>query len=144
MPTEAPSAAAEILLLEQDSKELAVFEEATARNHLNVVAECVSVLDFLSRRGRHSNAPRPDLILLDLDLSDPLGCEMLTDIKKNPETKRIPVIILSESDSSQNIFQAYDLHANAYISKPADPQQFVKVLRATLHFWLSLARLPRE
>jgi two-component system response regulator len=144
MPTEAPSAAAEILLLEQDTNEDTVFEEAIESSHLNVVRQCSSILDFLRRRGQHSSAPRPDLILLDLELSDPEGCEMLSEIKKDPQLKRIPVVVLASSESYQDIFQAYDLHANAYICKPADREQFIRVLRATLHFWLALARLPRD
>ena len=144
MPTEAPSAAAEILLLEQDISEVPAFEQATESSHLNVVRECVSILDFLRRRGNHSNAPRPDLILLDLQLSDPEGCEMLAEIKRDPQLKRIPVVVLANSESYEDIFQAYDLHANAYICKPPDREQFIRVLRATLHFWLALARLPRD
>ncbi|MGA2595526.1 MAG: response regulator [Bryobacteraceae bacterium] len=143
MPTEAPSLAAEILLLEQDAAQLAVFEEATENNHLNIVGECASILDFLRRQGTHSKAPRPDLILLDLDLSDKEGCEMLAGIKKDRQLKRIPVVVLAASESYKDVFQAYDLHANAYICKPGDRGEFVKALRATLHFWLALARLPR-
>ena len=144
MPTEAPSAAAEILLLEQNSEDVAIFEEATDSNHLNVIVDCPTVLQFLRRQGKHSDAPRPDLILLDLELSDPEGCEMLSDIKKDKQLKRIPVVVLASSESYEDIFQAYDLHANAYICKPADRDQLVQILRATLHFWLTLARLPRD
>ncbi len=143
MPTEAPSLAAEILLLEQDAAQVVVFEEATESTHLNVVKECASILDFLRRQGKHSEAPRPDLILLDLDLSDKEGCEMLSDIKKDSQLRRIPVVVLAASESYEDVFQAYDLHANAYICKPDDRDEFVRVLRATLHFWLALARLPR-
>ncbi len=143
MPTEAPSVAAEILLLEQDAAEVVAFEEATENNHLNIVKECASILDFLRKQGKHSDAPRPDLILLDLDLSDKEGCEMLAEIKKDPQLKRIPVVVLAASESYEDVFQAYDLHANAYICKPGERGEFVRVLRATLHFWLALARLPR-
>jgi len=143
MPTEAPSVAAEILLLEQDAAQFVVFEEATENSHLSIVRECASILDFLRKQGKHSDAPRPDLILLDLDLSDKEGCEMLADIKKDPQLKRIPVVVLAASQSYEDVFQAYDLHANAYICKPADCGELVRALRATLHFWLGLARLPR-
>jgi|SRR5579884_2566827 len=144
MPTEAPSATAEILLLEQDPEEVAVFRQATDTSRLNVVKDCANILRFLRRQGQHSGAPRPDLILLDLELSDPDGCEMLSDIKKDPGLKRIPVVVLAKSESYEHIFQAYDLHANAYICKPEDREELIKVLRATLHFWLALARLPRH
>ncbi|HLJ50781.1 MAG TPA: response regulator [Bryobacteraceae bacterium] len=144
MLTAAPSVTAEILLLEQNDDEVAVFEEATGTNHLNVVADCPTILRFLRRQGDQSQAPRPDLILLDLDLSDKIGCEMLSEIKQDPTLRRIPVVVLAASDSYDNIFQAYDLQANAYVRKPDEKEQLITVLRVTLHFWLSLARLPRE
>jgi len=87
---------------------------------------------------------RPDLILLDLDLDNTADCELLSQIKDDSDFKRIPVVVLASSESDDNIFQAYSLHANAYICKPPDREEYVKVIRATLHFWLALARLPRE
>ena len=136
--------AAEILLLAKRAEEIRVIQDATSTDHLNVVAECRDILKFLKRQDEHRSAPRPDLIILDLDLSITEDCETLTDIKRDPEFKRIPVVVLASSDRYEDVFQAYDLHANAYIRKPADRKQLVEVVRATLHFWLALARLPKD
>ena len=142
--TQAPAAAAEILLLEDRTEQINLVREAVDSHRLNVVQKCPDVLEYLMRRERYSAAMRPDLILLSLDLSNTEDCEMLTEIKKDPNFKRIPVVVLAASERYEDVFQAYDLHANAYICKPADPHQFVKVLRATLNFWLGLARLPKS
>lgn len=144
MPTEAPAAAAEILLLEENTDAAALIGKAAENSNLSVVAACPEILGYLRREGKYEQAPRPDLILLDLDLSRKEDCEMLSDIKKDAVFKRIPVVVLASSDSYANIFQAYDLHANAYICKPPDQEQFLTLVRATLHFWLALVRLPRE
>lgn len=144
MPTEAPSAVAEILLLEKIPEEVTLIKEATQNSRLSVVSECPEVLSFLRRQDHYSDAPRPDLILLDLDLSLTEDCEVLTEIKKDPAFKRIPVIVLASSDKREDVFQAYDLHANAYIPKPDDRGELLKIIRATLHFWLLLARLPKD
>jgi|SRR5947209_10308881 len=144
MPTDASISTAEILLLEQNIEDAALIQEAVANSHVTVVDECRDVLAFLRREGKYANAPRPDLVLLDLVLSRIEDCEMLTQIKKDPHLKRIPVVVLACSVSYEDIFQAYDLHANAYISKPAAQEDFLRVLRATLHFWLILAKLPRD
>jgi CheY-like chemotaxis protein len=144
MPTEAPTLTAEILLLEQNVDDAVLIQEAVDNNRVTVLTECPDVLSFLRRQDKYESAPRPDLILLDLELSRKEDCEMLTEIKKDPRFKRTPVVVLASSVSYEDIFQAYDLHANAYICKPADRDDFARVVRATLHFWLALARLPRE
>ncbi|HZU23943.1 MAG TPA: response regulator [Bryobacteraceae bacterium] len=144
MPTEAPTAAAEILLLTQRAEDLEVIRQATETNRLNVVSRCPDILSWLRREGQYGTAVRPDLILLDLDLSNQEDCELLSQVKEDPDFRRIPVVVLAASESQENIYQAYSLHANAYICKPPDRQDFVRVIRATLHFWLALARLPRE
>jgi chemotaxis family two-component system response regulator Rcp1 len=144
MQTQAPSVAAEILLLEQNDEEVALIREATRTSNLSVVLECPDILSFLRRQGKYSAAPRPDLILLDLELSRVEDCEVLTELKKDAGFKRIPVVVLATSAAYDDVFQAYDLHANAYICKPAEREEFVRVIRATLHFWLALARLPKE
>lgn len=144
MPTEAPIAAAEILLLAQQQHDVAIVKRATGTSNLNVVGTCPDVLSWLRREGDYDRATRPDLILLDLDLSDDRDCDLLCQIKEDPDFKRIPVVVLASSESHENIFQAYSLHANAYICKPADSEEYVRIIRATLHFWLALAKLPRE
>jgi chemotaxis family two-component system response regulator Rcp1 len=144
MVTEAPSVANQILLLEQSLAEISIIKEAAENLNLNVVAECPEILCFLQRQGKYAQAPRPDLILLDLDLSRSENCEMLSGIKEDPHFRRIPVVVLASSENAHDVFQAYDLHANAYIQKPPVREELVKVLRATLHFWLALVRLPKE
>jgi CheY-like chemotaxis protein len=144
MLTEAPSLATEILLLEKRPDEISLIQEAMTDRNLSVVPECPDIICFLRRQGKYANAPRPDLILLDLDLSLTEDCEMLTEIKKDPAFRRIPVVVLASSKAPENVFQAYDLHANAYIRKPVDRNELVKVLREILHFWLALVRLPKE
>lgn len=144
MHTEAPTAAAEILLLAQHDYDVAVIKRATGASNVNVVARCPNVLSWLRRQGEYDRAARPDLILLDLDLSNDDDCELLSEIKEDPDFKRIPVVVLASSESHENIFQAYSLHANAYICKPTDREEYVRVIRATLHFWLALAKLPRK
>jgi two-component system, chemotaxis family, response regulator Rcp1 len=144
MPTEAPSITAEILLLEQNIDDAALIQEAVENNHTTVLTECPDVLSFLRRQDKYESAPRPDLILLDLDLSRKADCEMLSEVKIDSAFRRIPVVVLASSASYADIFQAYDLHANAYICKPVDRDDFARVVRATLHFWLALARLPQH
>jgi DNA-binding NarL/FixJ family response regulator len=144
MKAEAPSVAAEILLLSEHADEVQLVRHALENNHLNVVPTCSDVLPYLHGTGKYSGAPRPDLILLDLDVSNPDECNTLGEIKRDPELKRIPIVVLASDDSYEGVLRAYDLHANAYILKPADAEEFVRVIRATLSFWLKLARLPRE
>jgi len=144
MVTEAPSVATEILLLEKSPAEISLIKEATANQNLSVVPECPEILGFLRRQGKYEHAPRPDLILLDLDLSRPEDCETLSGIKKDPAFRRIPVVVLASSEEAEDVFQAYDLYANAYIQKPAEQEELIKIVRATLHFWLALVRLPKE
>jgi CheY-like chemotaxis protein len=136
--------ATEILLLEESPAEISLIQEATVNLNLSVVPQCPDILCFLRRQGKYKDAPRPDLILLDLDLSRPEDCEMLGDIKKDSEFRRIPVVVLASSEDAQQVFQAYDLHANAYIRKPQDREELVRLVRETLHFWLALVRLPKE
>src|SRR5215472_4920477 len=128
MQAEAPTVAAEILLLEQDSEQVPLFERAVRSSRLTIIKDCPNVLRFLRREGPHRDAPRPDLIVLDLQLSDPEGCAMLTEIKRDPQLRRIPVIVLASSDSCEHVPRAYDLHANACICKPAGEEQFIEVL----------------
>lgn len=144
MPIEASIAINEILLLEKQQDDVDLIKQATTSHRLTVVGECPDIIAVLRRQGRYASAARPDLIILDLDLSLTEDCEVLTEVKKDPAFKRIPVVVLASSGRYEDVFQAYDLHANAYICKPEERDELVRVLRATLTFWLSLVRLPRD
>lgn len=144
MRAEAPSAAAEILLLSDNDRDIRLVKGAANSSHVNVVPECPDVLAFLRHELSFRDSPRPDLILLDLDLSNPEHCDTLQGIKQDESLRRIPVIVMAASDSPDKIQGAYDLHANAYVLKPTDPEDFVKVINTTLTFWLKLARLPKD
>jgi two-component system, chemotaxis family, response regulator Rcp1 len=99
---------------------------------------------FLGREGQHANAPRPDLILLDLNLPKKDGREVLEEIKESPALKSIPVVILTTSASEEDILRSYRLHANCYITKPVDLAGFLKVVKSIDNFWLSVVKLPHE
>ena len=136
----------EILLIEDDLSDVRLVTEAlkvvAIRNNLNVARDGVEALAFLRREDRYAYAPRPDLILLDLNLPKKYGQSVLADIKGDPNFKRIPVVVLTTSDSEMNILRAYELHANAYIVKPVELKQFIEVIQSTTEFWLTVARLP--
>ncbi len=136
----------EILLVEDSPSdtELTVeaLREAKVRNHLSLVEDGVQALDFLRRRGPFARAPRPDLIMLDLNLPRKDGREVLAEIKSDPELKSIPVVVLTTSKAEQDVLRAYNLHANCYITKPVDFDQFLKVIRSIESFWLFVVTLP--
>lgn len=136
----------EVLLVEDNPGDVRLTREAfrSARRlaNLSVVGDGVEALDFLHRRGRHQQAPRPDLVMLDLNLPRKTGAEVLHDIKADVKLKRIPVVILTTSRTTKDIIQSYELHANCYIAKPVDLDQFVAVIRAIENFWLTLVELP--
>lgn len=136
----------EILLVEDNPGDVRLTREAlrSARRlvNLSVVGDGVEALDFLHRRNRHERAPRPDLVLLDLNLPRKTGAEVLHEIKTDEQLKRIPVVILTTSRTTKDIVQSYDLHANCYIAKPVDLDQFVAVIRAIESFWLTFVELP--
>lgn len=136
----------EVLLVEDNPGDVRLTQEAfktgRAIKHLNVVPNGAEATDFLWRRGKYANAPRPDLILLDLNLPKKNGREVLAEIKADPELRRIPVMILTTSNADQDMFKAYNLHANCYITKPADLDQFMSVVRSIEHFWFSIVTLP--
>lgn len=113
-------------------------------NSLSVVSDGVEALTFLHRQPPYENAPRPDLILLDLNLPRKDGREVLAEIKFDENLKRIPVVVLTTSQDEADIFKAYGLHANCYISKPVDFDQFTHVVQSIESFWFSIVSLPRE
>ncbi len=140
--------APEILLIDDDLSDIRLVVEALRiariRHRLNVAQDGDEAITFLHQKGRFAHAPRPDLILLDLNLPKKYGRQVLADIKGDANLRRIPVVILTTSESEMNIVSSYDLYANAYVVKPPDLQEFVKVIEVTMTFWLGIARLsPR-
>jgi chemotaxis family two-component system response regulator Rcp1 len=136
----------EVLVVEDSPADARLTEEAfhevRASNHLNVVNDGIEALDFLRRRGKHSQAPRPDLILLDLNLPGKRGSEVLEEIKTDPGLRRIPVMMLSSSREDRDMQRAYELHANCYIEKPLDFDHYLDVVRSIEHFWFDIVTLP--
>ena len=106
------------------------------------MADGVEALAFLRREGPYADSPRPDLILLDLNLPKKSGREVLAEIKADPDLKRIPVVILTVSQAEQDIIKSYNLHANCYITKPVDLDQFLEVVKSIENFWLTVVMLP--
>jgi two-component system response regulator len=138
-----PATAAEILLLSQRPDEADLVRSVAAQDRLHVVDACNLVLPFLRReRDEYRHSPRPNLILLDLDLHDQEHCDTLIQIKADPDLRSIPLVVMSYADNEESVVSAYDLHANAYVHKPRDPADFVQTVREILHFWLKLASLP--
>jgi len=119
-----------------------VLIEAKVKNKLNVVDDGEKAMEYLLKKGDYVNATTPDLILLDLNLPKKDGREVLIEIKDNPELKRIPVVILTTSKAEEDIVNMYEHHANAYITKPVDFNQFIEVIKSLENFWLSIVKLP--
>jgi two-component system, chemotaxis family, response regulator Rcp1 len=136
----------DILLVEDsDGDARLAFEamkDSKIRNTLHRVADGEEAMDFLHRKGRHANAPRPDLILLDLNLPKKDGREVLAEVKVDDDLKRIPIVILTVSKDEVDILKSYNLHANCYITKPIDLEQFMKVVKSIEDFWLTIVKLP--
>lgn len=136
----------EILMVEDNPGDVRLTQEALkdakVSNTLRVVEDGAAALDFLYRRGDYADAPRPDLILLDLNLPKKNGREVLEVIKQDAQLKMIPVVILTTSQAEEDVVRAYSLHANCYISKPVDFTQFTKIVRTIEDFWLSIVTLP--
>lgn len=136
----------EILLVEDNPGDVRLTKEALRDgkilNNLNIVADGVEAMAFLRRERQYADAPRPELILLDLNLPRKDGREVLAEIKRDEELKRIPVVILTSSAAEQDIVKSYNLHANCYITKPVDLDQFIGVVRSIEHFWLKVVKLP--
>jgi CheY-like chemotaxis protein len=107
-----------------------------------VVWDGVEALAFLRQEGEYADAPRPDLILLDLNLPRKNGREVLAEIKEHPNLRRIPVVILTVSQAEEDVLRTYDLHANCYVTKPVDLEQFIKVVVSIEDFWLTIVQLP--
>lgn len=137
-----------ILMAEDNPTDVMITQEGLASakmsNPLFVVEDGVEALDFLRRRGKFADVPRPDLILLDLNMPKKGGMEVLNEIKQDENLKRIPVVILTTSKAEEDIVKAYGLHANCYISKPVDFDAFTKVIKSIQSFWFNVVTLPHE
>lgn len=137
-----------VLLVEDDPGDVLITREAFAenkvRNNLSVVNDGVKALQFLRREADYANAPRPDLILLDLNLPRMDGHEVLANIKSDVDLQRIPVVVLTTSDAEEDVLRSYDLHANAYVTKPVDFERFLGVVRQIDDFFVTVVKLPRS
>jgi len=137
----------EILLVEDNEGDIGlveeVFEDAKIRNIIHVVEDGEEAMLFLYKQKQFADVPTPDIILLDLNLPQKDGREVLEEIKTDDNLKRIPVVVLTTSKAEEDIIKSYDLHANSYITKPVDFDQFIKVVRSIEDFWLEVVRLPK-
>ncbi len=138
----------EILLVEDNPGDVRLTREtlkdSKVLNHMSVVDDGVEAMAFLRREGKHVKATRPDLILLDLNLPKKDGREVLAEIKADEQLRRIPVVVLTTSSAEQDILKMYDLHANCYITKPVDLNQFSAIVKAIEEFWFTIVKLPPE
>jgi len=138
----------EILLVEDNPGdvrlEVEALKEAKILNHLSVVKDGAEAMEFLRRKGKFADVEKPDLILLDLNLPKKDGREVLAEIKADVDLKRIPVVVLTISRDEADVLTSYNLHANAYIIKPLDLEQFINAVRKIEDFWLTVVRLPSK
>lgn len=136
----------QILLVEDNPGDVRLTIEALrgakVANELHVVADGEEAIEFLRQTGRHTEAPRPDIVLLDLNLPRLDGREVLANVKSDPDLAKIPIIVLTSSTAEQDIEESYGLHANCYISKPVDFTEFIHAVRSLEGFWLKIVRLP--
>ena len=140
--------AIEILLVEDSPSDvrrtIEALKDAKVRNHLSVVSDGVEAIAFLKKVGKYADSPRPDLILLDLNLPKKDGREVLKEIKQDENLKAIPVVVITTSKSDEDILKSYNLHANCYITKPIGLEQFLIVVKAIESFWLKIVKLPPD
>jgi chemotaxis family two-component system response regulator Rcp1 len=138
----------EILLVEDNPGDVRLTQEALKEskvtNNLSVAEDGVEALAFLQREGKYADAPRPDLLLLDLNLPKKDGRELLEEIKADDNLKRIPVVVLTTSKAEEDILRMYNQHANCYITKPIDFDQFIDVVKSIEDFWLTIVKLPTD
>ena len=136
----------EFLLAEDNPGDVRLTKEALREskisNNLNVVPDGVEAMAFLCREGKYFDAPRPDVILLDLNLPKKDGREVLAEVKADPNLRLIPVVIITSSEAEQDVLRTYELHANCYVTKPVDLEQFIKVIQSIETFWLTIVTLP--
>jgi chemotaxis family two-component system response regulator Rcp1 len=138
----------EILLVEDNPGDVRLTQEALkdgkVLNNLHVVEDGVEAMAFLRREGQRTDAVHPDVILLDLNLPRKDGREVLAEIKADPDLRRIPVVVLTTSHAEQDVLKSYDLHANCYITKPVDLDQFIMVIKSVEDFWFTIVKLPPD
>jgi CheY-like chemotaxis protein len=138
----------DILMIEDNSGDVRLTMEALKENKvhicLHVVADGIEAMGFLHREGKYTDAPRPDLILLDLNLPRKDGREVLAEIKTDTDLRRIPVVILTTSQAEEDVLRTYDLHANCFVTKPVDLDQFIRAVKHIEDFWLTIVKLPKE
>jgi len=138
----------DVLLVDDSPGDMRLIVEALkdggTQNRLHVAKDGMDAVAFLRRRGKHVDAPRPHLVLLDLNMPRMSGLQVLAEIKGDSELKHIPVVILSGSEDAENIVKTYNLHANCYVTKPVDLEQFTTVVKFIGDFWLTAATLPTE
>ena len=136
----------EVLLVEDNPGDIRLTKEAMKEakiiNNLNVVEDGVEALAYLRKKGKFKDVNRPDLILLDLNLPKKNGREVLAEIKQDINLKQIPVVILTVSKAEEDVIKTYELHANCFITKPVDMDQFIKVVKSLENFWFSIVKLP--
>ena len=137
---------ADFLLVEDNPGDVRLTQEALkshkVQNNLHVVTDGEEAMAFLRRQGKYANAPRPDIILLDLNLPKKDGREVLAEIKSDPNLKTIPVVIITSSEAEQDVIKSYNLNANCYVTKPVNLDQFIKVVQSVNDFWLTIVKLP--
>ena len=143
-----PGRPIEILLVEDNPGDVRLthesLRESKVRNNLHVAPDGVAALAFLRREGPHADAPRPDLVLLDLNLPKKDGREVLAEMKADPALKTIPVVVLTTSSADQDVLRSYELQAASYITKPVDLEQFMTVVKSIEDFWLTIVTLPHR
>ena len=148
MPKSEGGKPVEILLVEDNPGDVRLTMEAIregkVRNNLHVAEDGLEAMEFLRRQGKFQGAPKPDIILLDLNLPKMDGREVLAQIKSDPKFKRIPVVILTTSRDEADVLKTYNLHANCYITKPVDLDQFITVVKSVEDFWLTIVKLPPD
>ena len=136
----------EILLVEDNPGDHRLTKEALHEgkvyNNLHWAKDGVEAIEFLKQRGQHAKAPRPDIILLDLNLPKKDGREVLAQIKRDAELKQIPVVVLTTSEAEEDVLKSYELHANCYVTKPVDLEKFIVVVKSIDMFWLTIVTLP--
>jgi CheY-like chemotaxis protein len=144
--TDEKAAPVEILLVEDNPGDVRLTKEALKEgkvyNNLHWAKDGVEALEFLRRQGKHANAPRPDIILLDLNLPKKDGREVLSVIKSDDHLKHIPVVVLTTSKAEEDVLRSYELHANCYVTKPVDLDKFIRVVKSIDSFWLTVVTLP--